>query len=46
MMKHLAVFTDFYRDKKKEKTEVNIPETVEERLSLLYFRRYKRRVNS
>ena len=29
----LAVFTDFYRDKKKEKTEADIPETVEERLA-------------
>ena len=29
----LAVFTDFYRDKKKEKSVANIPETVEERLA-------------
>ncbi|RHW32414.1 methionine synthase [Lysinibacillus yapensis] len=29
----LAVFTDFYRDKKKEKSVANIPDTVEERLS-------------
>lgn len=29
----LAVFTDFYRDKKKEKSEANIPDTVEERLA-------------
>ncbi len=29
----LAVFTDFYRDKKKEKTVANIPDTVEERLA-------------
>ena len=29
----LAVFTDFYRDKKKEKTEDDIPKTVPERLS-------------
>lgn len=29
----LAVFTDFYRDKKKEKAEVNIPKTVEGRLA-------------
>ncbi|MGN5455937.1 MAG: methionine synthase [Candidatus Kurthia intestinigallinarum] len=28
----LAVFTDFYRDKKKEKTEDDIPKTVPERL--------------
>ncbi|MFP3917058.1 methionine synthase [Lysinibacillus telephonicus] len=29
----LAVFTDFYRDKKKEKSVANIPATVEERLA-------------
>ncbi|OLN23623.1 methionine synthase [Domibacillus antri] len=29
----LAVFTDFYRDKKKEKKEEDIPKTVPERLS-------------
>ncbi len=29
----LAVFTDFYRDKKKEKTEADIPKTVEGRLA-------------
>ncbi|MFL0507524.1 methionine synthase [Ureibacillus sp. 179-F W5.1 NHS] len=29
----LAVFTDFYRDKKKEKSVANIPDTVEERLA-------------
>ncbi|OCS82474.1 methionine synthase [Caryophanon tenue] len=29
----LAVFTDFYRDKKKEKTEDDIPKTVPERLA-------------
>lgn len=29
----LAVFTDFYRDKKKEKTEDDIPKTVEGRLA-------------
>ncbi|QCR33923.1 methionine synthase [Lysinibacillus sp. SGAir0095] len=29
----LAVFTDFYRDKKKEKSVENIPDTVEERLA-------------
>lgn len=29
----LAVFTDFYRDKKKEKTEADIPQTVEGRLA-------------
>nr|WP_106781465.1 methionine synthase [Lysinibacillus timonensis] len=29
----LAVFTDFYRDKKKEKAEVKLPDTVEERLA-------------
>ncbi|MBQ0140291.1 MAG: methionine synthase [Kurthia sp.] len=29
----LAVFTDFYRDKKKEKTEADIPKTVPERLA-------------
>lgn len=29
----LAVFTDFYRDKKKEKTEADIPKTVEGRLT-------------
>lgn len=29
----LAVFTDFYRDKKKEKSAANIPDTVEERLA-------------
>lgn len=29
----LAVFTDFYRDKKKEATVANIPDTVEERLA-------------
>lgn len=29
----LAVFTDFYRDKKKEKTEAKLPDTVEERLA-------------
>ncbi|MEK4031106.1 methionine synthase [Pseudobacillus sp. FSL P4-0506] len=29
----LAVFTDFYRDKKKEKKEEDIPKTVEGRLS-------------
>lgn len=29
----LALFTDFYRDKKKEAAVVNIPDTVEERLS-------------
>lgn len=29
----LAVFTDFYRDKKKEKAEANIPQTVPERLA-------------
>ena len=33
----LADFTDFYRDKKKEKTEDDIPKTVPERLSLLYY---------
>lgn len=29
----LAVFTDFYRDKKKEKSVANIPDTVEARLA-------------
>lgn len=29
----LAVFTDFYRGKKKEKTEAVLPDTVEERLA-------------
>ncbi|MEO4055491.1 methionine synthase [Solibacillus sp. CAU 1738] len=29
----LALFTDFYRDKKKEKTEADIPKTVEGRLA-------------
>ncbi|HWJ76550.1 MAG TPA: methionine synthase [Niallia sp.] len=29
----LAIFTDFYRDKKKEKSVANIPDTVEERLA-------------
>ncbi|HWK22771.1 MAG TPA: methionine synthase [Ureibacillus sp.] len=29
----LAVFTDFYRDKKKEKSVEDIPDTVEERLA-------------
>lgn len=29
----LAMFTDFYRDKKKEKSVANIPDTVEERLA-------------
>src|SRR5699024_9375402 len=29
----LADFTDFYRDKKKEKTEYDIPKTVPERLA-------------
>ncbi|MDI7743649.1 methionine synthase [Lysinibacillus fusiformis] len=29
----LAVFTDFYRDKKKEKSVANIPDTVEGRLA-------------
>ncbi|WP_332650269.1 methionine synthase [Lysinibacillus sp. 54212] len=29
----LAVFTDFYRDKKKDKAEVSLPETVEGRLA-------------
>ncbi|SOB98705.1 methionine synthase (B12-dependent) [Ureibacillus xyleni] len=29
----LAVFTDFYRDKKKEKAVANIPDTVEARLA-------------
>ena len=29
----LAEFTDFYRDKKKEKTEADIPKTVPERLA-------------
>lgn len=29
----LATFTDFYRDKKKEKTEADLPATVEERLA-------------
>lgn len=29
----LAKFTDFYRDKKKEKTEADIPKTVPERLA-------------
>ncbi|WP_249662243.1 B12-binding domain-containing protein, partial [Lysinibacillus fusiformis] len=27
------IFTDFYRDKKKEKTEADIPKTVEGRLA-------------
>ena len=31
--KTLADFTDFYRDKKKEKTEDDIPKTVQERLA-------------
>ncbi|MGM0898169.1 MAG: methionine synthase [Bacillota bacterium] len=31
--KNLADFTDFYRDKKKEKTEDDIPDTVPERLA-------------
>ncbi|WP_391117618.1 methionine synthase [Psychrobacillus sp. L3] len=31
--KTLADFTDFYRDKKKEKTEADIPKTVPERLA-------------
>ena len=33
LMKHLADFTNFYRGKKKEKTEDDIPKTVPERLS-------------
>ena len=33
LIKHLADFTDFYRGKKKEKTEDDIPKTVPERLA-------------